>query len=59
MKLYLSPLSCSLAARIAIYEAGAAVEPRRVDPATKLASVARTIDPSASSRRSAWTTERS
>jgi glutathione S-transferase len=35
MKLYFSPLSCSLAARIALYEAGAEAEFVHVDRATK------------------------
>ncbi len=35
MKLYFSPLACSLAARIALYEAGAAVSFERVDGKTK------------------------
>jgi glutathione S-transferase len=35
MKLYFSPLSCSLATRIALYEAGADAEYIEVDPKTK------------------------
>lgn len=35
MKLYFSPLACSLAARISLYEAGAAAEFERVDTQTK------------------------
>jgi glutathione S-transferase len=35
MKLYFSPLACSLATRIALYEAGAAAEFVEVDPKTK------------------------
>lgn len=35
MKLYFSPLSCSLATRIALYEAGADAELVEVDPKTK------------------------
>jgi len=36
LKLYFSPLACSLASRIALYEAGADVSFSRVDPKTKL-----------------------
>jgi len=36
MKLYFSPLACSLAARIALYEAGADADFEEVDPKTKL-----------------------
>lgn len=39
MKLYFSPLACSLASRIAVYEAGASVTFVEVDPKTK-----RTLD---------------
>ncbi len=35
MKLYFSPLACSLAARITLYEAGAEAEYIEVDPVTK------------------------
>jgi glutathione S-transferase len=35
MKLYFSPLSCSMATRITLYEAGAAAEYVEVDPKTK------------------------
>ena len=35
MKLYFSPLACSLATRICLYEAGADVETVEVDPKTK------------------------
>ncbi|MDF3070534.1 MAG: hypothetical protein K0R38_6135, partial [Polyangiaceae bacterium] len=35
MKLYFSPLACSLASRIALYEAGASAELVEVDPKTK------------------------
>ncbi|MGC4095384.1 MAG: glutathione binding-like protein [Polyangiaceae bacterium] len=35
MKLYFSPLACSLAARIALYEAGASVDFVHVDPSSK------------------------
>src|SRR5260370_623039 len=36
MDLYFSPLACSLATRIALYEAGAAANYLEVDPKTKL-----------------------
>ncbi|HMJ10170.1 MAG TPA: glutathione S-transferase N-terminal domain-containing protein [Polyangiaceae bacterium] len=35
MKLYFSPLSCSMATRISLYEAGGAAEYEEVDPKTK------------------------
>ena len=35
MELYFSPLACSLAARIALYEAGLEATFVRVDPRTK------------------------
>jgi glutathione S-transferase len=35
MDLYFSPLACSLATRIALYEAGAAANYFEVDPKTK------------------------
>ena len=38
MKLYFSPLACSLAARITLYEAGADAEYVEVDPQTKTTS---------------------
>lgn len=38
MKLYFSPLACSLATRIALYEAGADATFEQVDPKTKLVS---------------------
>src|SRR4029078_495087 len=36
MDLYFSPLACSLATRIALYEAGAAAHSLEVDPKTKI-----------------------
>ena len=36
MKLYFSPLACSLATRIALYEAGANATFEEIDPKTKL-----------------------
>jgi glutathione S-transferase len=36
MDLYFSPLACSLATRIALYEAGAAANYLEVDPKTKV-----------------------
>jgi glutathione S-transferase len=41
MKLYFSPLACSLATRIALYEAGADATFEEVDPKTKLTSTGR------------------
>jgi len=41
MKLYFSPLACSLAARIALYEARAEVSFEEVDPKTKLTASGR------------------
>ncbi|MET0220073.1 MAG: glutathione S-transferase, partial [Tardiphaga sp.] len=35
MDLYFSPMACSLATRIALYEAGAQANYREVDPRTK------------------------
>lgn len=41
MKLYFSPLACSLATRIALYESGADATFEEVDPKTKLTSTGR------------------
>lgn len=41
MKLYFSPVACSLATRIALYEAGASAEMEEVDPKTKRTSSGR------------------
>ena len=41
MKLYFSPLACSLAARITLYESGSDVSFEEVDPKTKLTSSGR------------------
>src|SRR6185369_10692766 len=41
MKLYFSPLACSLATRIALYEAGADATFEEVDPKTKLTTSGR------------------
>jgi glutathione S-transferase len=41
MKLYFSPLACSLATRIALYEADAAASFEQVDPQSKLTSTGR------------------
>jgi glutathione S-transferase len=41
MKLYFSPLACSLAARIALYEAGAHASFERIDAETKLTASGR------------------
>jgi glutathione S-transferase len=43
MKLYFSPLACSLASRIAIYETGASAELVEVDPKTKKTSDGRSF----------------
>lgn len=43
MKLYFSPLACSLASRIALYETGAAAELVEVDPKTKKTSDGRSF----------------
>ena len=51
MDLYFSPLACSLATRIALYEAGASANYLEVDPKTKI--VLTTDQTSAPSIRSA------
>ena len=52
MDLYFSPLACSMATRIALYEAGADASYLEVDPKTK--KCCRTIRTSAPSIRSGW-----
>jgi len=43
MKLYFSPLACSLATRIALYEAGSAATFDQVDPGTKMTASGRDL----------------